>query len=44
MDKLGYNLDWSEKKGLSVSTLDTPKNVRFFRKIVRLIKTIVHLF
>lgn len=44
LDKLGYNLDWSEKKGLSVSTLDTPKNVRFFRKIVRLIKTIVHLF
>lgn len=44
LDKLGYNLVWSEKKGLNVSTLDTPKHIRIFRKIFRTIKTVFHVF
>ena len=44
LDKLGYTLKWNDKKGLNVSTLDTPKHIRIFRKLFRLVKTVFHVF
>lgn len=44
LDKHAYNLVWSDKKGLTVSTVDTPKHIRIFRKMSRLVKTVFHVF